>query len=117
MMLPILISVSLAPGSYFFCACAGVAIAAAETNDTTATRLVLRSILSSHLCFFKSVASRARAGKNGLIPRDETSCCGRSIVVCMPRYRRTQLRQVAWKLRNYVSDRVIPGWALQAFVS
>src|SRR5262245_34324738 len=89
MMLPILISVSLAPGSYFFCAFAGTAMAATETSDTRATRLVRRSILSSRLffskcCFQRSVASHARAGKNGLIPQDETGgCCGQPIVVSM----------------------------------
>src|SRR5262245_24357740 len=94
MMLPILISVSLAPGSYFFWAFAGTAMAAAETSDTRATRLVRRSILSSRLffakcCFYeglflRSVASHARAGKNGLIPQDATGgCCGQPIVVSM----------------------------------
>src|SRR5213080_4633518 len=88
MMLPILISVSLTPGSYFFCAFAGTAMAATEINDTRATRLVRRSILSSRLffakcCFLRSVASHARAGKDGHIPLYETSCCGQPIVMSM----------------------------------
>src|ERR1700730_15116275 len=37
MMLPILISVSLAPGSYFFCAAAAVAVSANATNAVKAT--------------------------------------------------------------------------------
>src|SRR5215468_4559521 len=52
MMLPILISVSLAPGSYFFCAFADVAIAAADTSDTKAKRLVRRSSMLSSRLFF-----------------------------------------------------------------
>src|SRR5262245_24932840 len=60
MMLPILISVSLAPGSYFFCALAGTAMAAAETSDTRATRLVQRSILSS--CLFFGECGKPRSG-------------------------------------------------------
>src|SRR5689334_17116787 len=84
MMLPILISVSVAPGSYFFCAYAGAAIIAAATSDTRATRLVRRSMHSSRL-FFGSVASRTGAGKNGLIPQDETEgCCGPLDVLSMP---------------------------------
>src|SRR5689334_14854404 len=84
MMLPILISVSVAPGSYFFCACAGAAIIAAATSETRTTRLVRRSMRSSRL-FVGSVASRACAGKNGLIPQDETEgCCGRPDVLSMP---------------------------------
>src|SRR5262249_57666143 len=88
MMLAILISVSLAPGSYFFCAFAGTAMAAAETSDRRATRLVRHNILCSRLffaerCFLRSVASHAPAGKNGHIPRHETSCCGQLIVVSM----------------------------------
>src|SRR5438552_18529849 len=63
MMLPILISVSLAPGSYFFCAFAVVAIAATETSDTRATRLVLRSMLSSRLFFAE--CGKPRAGWQG----------------------------------------------------
>src|SRR5215510_12685983 len=88
MMFPILISVSLAPGSYFFCALAVVTVAAATTNDTKANWLVRRSDMVSSRLFFASVASRAQAGKNGVIPRDETSCCGHPDVVNMPPYSR-----------------------------
>src|SRR6187402_1503020 len=43
MMLPILISVSLAPGSYFFCALAEVATAAATANAVRARKLGTRT--------------------------------------------------------------------------
>src|SRR6516162_1764945 len=64
MMLPILISVSLAPGSYFFSAYAAVAHRAAA-NAATARRLALRTgIVSSRLeLFCGSVASRLASGK------------------------------------------------------
>jgi hypothetical protein len=61
-MLPILISVSLAPGSYFFSADAAVAVtAAAAANPAKATRLLIQiGIVLSRLLFCSSVASRAR---------------------------------------------------------
>src|SRR5258705_9752772 len=43
MMLPILISVSLAPGSYFFCALAAVAVIAATANAARTTSLCIRT--------------------------------------------------------------------------
>src|ERR1700687_1889550 len=43
MILPILISVSLAPGSYFFCALAADAAIAAAANTARATRLLART--------------------------------------------------------------------------
>src|ERR1043166_4213110 len=63
MILPILISVSLAPGSYFFCAFADVANAAADINDTKATRLVRRNMLTSRLFFAE--CGKPRAGWQG----------------------------------------------------
>src|SRR5690348_1505742 len=89
MMLPILISVSVAPGSYFFCACAGAAIIAAATSDTRAARLVRRSMNFLPFVFFECGKPRQRwqelAGKNGLIPQDETGgCCGQPDVLSMP---------------------------------
>src|SRR6516164_1711346 len=69
MMLPILISVSLAPGSYFFSAYAAVAHRAAA-NAATARRLALRTgIVSSRLeLFCGSVASRLATGKRQADP-------------------------------------------------
>src|SRR3954469_3501076 len=61
MMFPILISVSLAPGSYFFCALAAVAIAATETNDNNATRLALRNMRSSRWLAFRRLWQAAPA--------------------------------------------------------
>src|SRR6516225_8330347 len=69
MMLSILISVSLAPGSYFFSAYAAVAHRAAA-NAATARRLALRTgIVSSRLeLFCGSVASRLATGKRQADP-------------------------------------------------
>src|ERR1700741_4242117 len=64
MMLPILISVSLAPGSYLFSALAALVLKAAASR-VTARRLVWRAsivFLPARL-FFLSFASCARAGK------------------------------------------------------
>src|ERR1700738_4467745 len=75
MILPILISVSLAPGSYFFCASAGLAIAAAIAKSVKAVKWRVRTgIIPLPLgqLFFASLASRAHACKHPLIPRDET---------------------------------------------
>jgi len=75
MMLPILISVSLAPGSYFFSAdAAGAVTAAAAAKPARAIRLLIRNgiVLSRHL-FCSSVASHAQACKRRLIPPDETA--------------------------------------------
>src|ERR1700740_2799741 len=99
MMFPILISVSVAPGSYFFCALTVVTVAAATTNDTRANWLVRRTNMVSSRLFFASVASRARAGKNGIIPCDETSCCGHPDVLNMRPYPVGADRLEARKLR------------------
>src|SRR5476651_324216 len=60
MMLPILISVSLAPGSYCFCAFAAVAvIAAAAATTAAATRLGMRTgIVLSRLQFILSKSGK-----------------------------------------------------------
>jgi hypothetical protein len=71
MMLPILISVSDAPGSYFFWALAAVAVIAAIAVSAKSVRR--RIIVHSRgVLFCRSVASRARGGKQPLIPQDET---------------------------------------------
>jgi hypothetical protein len=75
MMLPILISVSLAPGSYFFSADAAVAVsAAAAANPAKAIRLLIQiGIVLSRYLFCTSVASHAQACKRRFIPPDETA--------------------------------------------
>src|ERR1035438_3681165 len=62
MILPILISVSLAPGSYFFCALAGFAIAAASANTVKAIKLRARTgiVLSRLTNWFSPVWQVAR---------------------------------------------------------
>jgi hypothetical protein len=67
-----LISVSLAPVSYFFCALAAVEVnAAAAAIAVNATRLRIRAVIvlspHDHL-FCNSVASRDGTGKHPLIP-------------------------------------------------
>src|SRR5215208_6711603 len=53
MILPILISVALAPGSYRFCACAVVtAEMAATASAVRATHRVMRASIVSSLCRF-----------------------------------------------------------------
>src|SRR6185295_106845 len=51
MMLPTLISVSLAPGSYFFCASAGPASANAATETNTARLFTRIAASSCSACF------------------------------------------------------------------
>src|SRR4029077_13318657 len=83
MILPILISLSLTPGSYFFCALAVATTAALKTNDTKVTRAARPSCIVSSR-FFVSVTRRARTGKNLHIPQDETrGCCPETFVVQM----------------------------------
>jgi hypothetical protein len=76
-MLPILISVSLAPESYFFCALAVVAISAAAANAATAAKWFGRTgiVLSRFFrdLFGASFASYASAGKRRLISPGETA--------------------------------------------
>src|SRR5438067_2859841 len=75
MILPILISVSLAPGSYFFCAWAAVVAEMATANAIKAIHRFARGGigLSPGILFSPSVASRAGAGKVRFIPHDETA--------------------------------------------
>src|ERR1700738_4784105 len=85
MILPSFISVSLAPGSYFFSALAAVAvIVAATAKAATAIRLrMLTGIVVSPLgaLFCGSVASRARACKLGLFRGAKRHCCGSPIII------------------------------------
>jgi hypothetical protein len=74
MTLPILISVSLAPGSYFFCAFAALAVIAAHT--ATATKLLVRAgIVFSrlHLILIKCRKSRAGLQAPAYSARPETA--------------------------------------------
>src|SRR5712672_6019 len=79
MMLPILISVSLAPGSYFFCADAVVAITAATAdNIAAATRFCIRTgIVPSQMVFiFVAVSQAAPAhASTGLFRGTKRHCC------------------------------------------
>src|SRR3954462_14243151 len=86
MMLPILISVSLAPGSYFFCALAGVAVMAmAAAHPARAmTLLVTRIIVSLPLGvgFLPEVSQATRAlASIGLFRCRKRHCCAAPIVV------------------------------------
>src|SRR5437763_1045518 len=78
MILPILISLSLALGSYFFCAYAVVATVAATATAVRATRFCIRTGIIFSLYFFSgllppSLASRINTCKHVLIPYDETA--------------------------------------------
>src|SRR4029078_997459 len=89
MILPILISESLAPGSYFFCALAAVATNAATVSAARATRLCIRTVINFSLSpffdqdlFWPSFASCFNPCKHVLVPRNETDgCCAVTIVV------------------------------------
>src|SRR6478672_2343814 len=96
MMLPILISVSLAPVSYFFCAWAVVApIAAATAMAAKATRLRVVIVLSPRGICFAAVSQAARglavfASTTGLqacnrtneLVRDIPGFCSGGISLC-----------------------------------
>jgi hypothetical protein len=79
MILPIFISVSLAPGSYFFCALAAVTVIAATTAKVVRPiKLLVRAgIVSLPLGSFSfaqvSQVARGHASKHRLIPRRETA--------------------------------------------
>src|ERR1700689_3234527 len=62
MILPILISLSLAPGSYFFCAEAVVALMTAAANAASTNRLVIRAgiVLSRLATYFDQVSQVRR---------------------------------------------------------
>src|SRR6266849_8283401 len=85
MMLPILISVSLAPTSYFFCALAAVAVAAtAAANAVTAKRLLIRDgiVLSPLGVYFDQVSQDVRAhASSHLFRGTKQHCCSSPIMI------------------------------------
>src|SRR6188472_3841536 len=90
MMLPILISVSLAPVSYFFWASAAVAVSAAATAiAVNATRLRIRAVivLSPHgnyfgpFCFAPVLQAAAGLASICLFREVKQDCCAATIVI------------------------------------
>src|ERR1700704_892546 len=85
MILPILISVSLAPISYFFCALAAVAVtAAAAANAVTAKRLLIRDgiVLSPLGVYFDQVSQVVRAhASSHLFRGTKQHCCSSPIMI------------------------------------
>src|SRR6266581_5187281 len=82
MILPILISVSLAPTSYFFCALAAVAVTAA--NAVTTKRLLIRDgiVLSPLGVYFDQVSQVVRARASGHLFRGtKQHCCSSPIMI------------------------------------
>src|ERR1700690_1870512 len=87
MILPILISVSLAPGSYFFCAVAAAAVTAATASAASVNRLRIRAGmgLSRLATCFDQVSQVRRAHASiglfacddwGIAPFTEWRCWG-----------------------------------------
>src|SRR6266852_4982948 len=85
MILPILISVSLAPGSYFFCALAAVAVTtAAAANAVTAKRLLIRDgiVLSPLGNYFDRLSQVMLAhASNHLFRGTKQHCCSSPIMI------------------------------------
>src|SRR6266576_7242868 len=85
MILPILISVSLAPTSYFFCALAAVAVTAtAAANAVTAKRLLIRDgiVLSPLGVYFHQVSQVVRAhASSHLFRGTKQHCCSSPIMI------------------------------------
>src|SRR6266566_1751005 len=82
MILPILISVSLAPTSYFFCALAAVAVTAA--NAVTTKRLPIRDgiVLSPLGVYFDQVSQVVRAhASSHLFRGTKQHCCSSPIMI------------------------------------
>src|SRR5947209_19503145 len=69
MMLPILISVSVAPGSYFFCASAGVMATVAAANMARAARLLRRPDIVFSPVFSSLVLPGVSQGQRRLASR------------------------------------------------
>ena len=87
-MLPILISVSLAPGSYFFCALAAVATRARDGKRRQAIKSCLTnrhrflpSVLFANLVARKFRKSRAALASIGLFRPTKRHCCRAPIVI------------------------------------
>src|SRR5690242_6151380 len=118
MMLPILISVSLAPGSYFFCALAAVTvIAAAVANTAMAIRLLMRAGIAS-LPLWRFFCRKCRKSgvhwQASLIPLDETAFSQ------LPgddqfQWCTTRSRQTVWNRQKFAAGRDIQESQRQAF--
>src|ERR1700730_16960616 len=103
MILPILISVSLAPASYFFCALAVVAISAAATNAATAAKYFGRaSIVFSRFCdlFCCQVSQVALALASAALFRPTKQHCCLPLIVIDLRAGFTASRQAVARARN-----------------
>src|ERR1700686_864272 len=91
MMLPILISVSLAPESYFFCALAVVAISAAAANAATAAKWFGRTgiVLSRFfvICLEQVSQAARRLASAGLFRPAKRHCCPPPSVIDAGRHR------------------------------
>src|SRR5229473_8674720 len=96
MMLPTLISVALAPGSYFFCADAAVAAtAAAAVSTVRAIRFLARTgIVFSHLAIdFDRVSQVGRTHASiGLFRRTKQHCCISPIMIDAGRHANCHLQ-------------------------
>src|SRR4051812_31037376 len=79
MMLPILISVSLAPGSYFFWAWAAVTVNAAIAASKT--RLLRAVIVLSPLCFDGVSQAATGLASIGLFRGVKRYCCAPPIMI------------------------------------
>src|SRR6266404_9192553 len=84
MILPILISVSLAPGSYFFSAFAAVAVIAAAAAIARATRLLIRAgiAFSRWAIYFDQVSQVTRPHASiGSFRGAKQHCCAPPIMI------------------------------------
>src|ERR1700694_4701389 len=102
MMLPILISVSLAPGSYFFCALAGVAdMAAAAAHAATAIRLGIRAgiVFSPWLYFVRMSQVTCSCASSCLFRRTKRHCCLPPIMIDACQHL-SPTRPTAWNRTN-----------------
>src|SRR5579872_7280037 len=103
MMLPILISVSLAPGSYFFSALAAVAVmAVASAAIATRLRIPAGIVLSLDDLFWSSVARGARACKRRYSVRRNSHC--RAVLIMISSSATMDVRgNLAWIRQSYAS--------------
>src|SRR5712664_4470763 len=95
MMLPTLISVSLAPGSYFFCADAAVAAMAAAVSTARATKFLTRAgiVFSPLAIYFHQVSQVRRTHASmRLFRRTKQHCCLPPIMIDAGRYARFHLQ-------------------------
>src|ERR1700732_4563891 len=117
MILPIFISVSLAPGSYFLCAFAAV-IAAAAASAASAIRLRIQAgIVLSRSTYFVQVSQVSLVlASIGLSRGAKRHCCAPPIMVSSPQ-RTNPSRQTACASQLYGSDLGIPGSQMQRIAS